>query len=223
MTLQAPLIKVEFHCHTTCSRDSSNRLPQLLDAARQRGFSRLAITDHNTIRAALRARELAPDLVVVGEEVLTTGGEILAYFLEEEIPARLSPMHTIERMRAQGAFIALPHPMDRRRHGFHPDVLLELLPHVDALEVFNARCLSRGLNQRAREYALMHNMPILAGSDAHSLVELGLAFMELPAFNSAEELRAALPCARINGRLLSPLEHFKASSLIALGRLNPFK
>ena len=83
------LIKAEFHCHTICSGDSSNRLPQLIETARQRGISRLAITDHNKIGCALKAKEMDPQLIVVGEEILTQSGELLAYYLKEEIPARL--------------------------------------------------------------------------------------------------------------------------------------
>ena len=64
-------ITVEFHCHTDYSRDSSNRIPALIAAARARGIDKLAITDHNTIAGALVAKELAPDLIIVGEEILT--------------------------------------------------------------------------------------------------------------------------------------------------------
>jgi len=223
MTKTQRLIKAEFHCHTRCSRDSSNRLPQLIAAARRQGIARLAITDHNCIACALQAKEMAPDLIVVGEEVLTSSGELLAYYLKEALPARLPVMKTIQLLKAQGAFIAVPHPFDIRRHGWRLPELLEILPHVDALEVFNARCLSRRINERALEFAQEHHVPMLAGSDAHSLVELGLATVELPEFDSPDELRDALQNARISGRLLSPLDHFKASTAIALGRINPFR
>ena len=101
--------------------------------------------------------------------------------------------------------------------------LLEILPYVDALEVFNARCLAGGINHRAREFAEERGLPMIAGSDAHSLVELGLGSVSLQEFNSPGELRKALKSAVISGRLLSPLEHLKASMLIGLGRLNPRK
>ncbi len=136
------LITAEFHCHTVYSHDSSNRVPQLLAEARRRGLGRLAITDHNTLEGALKAKELDPELVIVGEEILTSKGELLAYYLSEAIPKGLSPMQTIERLKAQGAFIAIPHVFDLRRHGWRMQDLLEILPYVDALEVFNARCLS---------------------------------------------------------------------------------
>jgi hypothetical protein len=183
----------------------------------------LVITDHNTIQGALLAKELDPEVVVVGEEILTEKGELLAYYVSKEIPKGLSPIETINRLKIQGAFIAVPHVFDRRRHGWRMDDLLEILPFVDALEVFNARCLAKNINRQGREFAQAQDLPMIAGSDAHSLVELGLATVSLSCFNSPDELRDSLKSARIEGRLLSPVDHLKASTLIGLGRLNPWK
>ena len=219
MQTEQKIIRAEFHCHTVCSIDSSNKLKPLLETARQRGIDKLAITDHNTIRCALKAKELAPELVVVGEEVLTDKGELLGYFVKEEIPKHTPYMETIQRLKEQGAFISIPHPFDLRRHGWPLEDLLALLPYVDALEVFNARCLRKGINEQAFTFAQEQGMSMLAGSDAHSLVELGLASVELPDFNSADELRAAVLSAQLSGRLLSVRDHFFASSKIAFGRL----
>ena len=80
-------------------------------------------------------------------------------------------------------------------------------------------CLRKGINEQALAFAQEKGMPMLAGSDAHSLVELGLASVELPDFNSADELRAAVQSAQLSGRLLSVKDHFFASSKIAFGRL----
>jgi predicted metal-dependent phosphoesterase TrpH len=86
--------------------------------------------------------------VIVGEEILTTQGELLAAFVTEEIPARLSPLETIHRLRAQGAFISVSHPFDGHR-GWQLEALLEIAPLVDAVEVFNARCIFARDNQLA--------------------------------------------------------------------------
>ena len=217
------LITAEFHCHTVYSGDSSNHVDALIRAARERGIERLAITDHNTIEGALKAKELAPDLVVVGEEVLTERGELIAYYVKEKVPKRLTVEETLRRLKAQGAFISVPHPFDLRRDGWPLEELIELLPEVDALEVFNARCLRKVYNEKALEFAKEWGIPMLAGSDAHSLVELGLAVTHLPAFNNAEELRAAVRETQIRGRLLSAADHFKASALIGLSKLIPGK
>ena len=101
-------IRAEFHCHTVYSHDSSNRIQQLVAAAHESGIARLAITDHNTIQGALLAKELDPELVIVGEEILTEQGELLAYYVKEEIPKGLSATETITRLKGSGRFYCHP-------------------------------------------------------------------------------------------------------------------
>ena len=131
-------IRVDFHCHTRYSKDSLNNIPYLLNMCRRRGVDRVVITDHNTIQGALIAQQLDPDRVIVGEEIKTTKGELLAVYVTEEVPAGLSPVETISLLRSQGAFISVSHPFDLGRSG-HWDVddLLEITPLIDAIEIFN--------------------------------------------------------------------------------------
>ena len=90
------MLRVEFHCHSIASEDSLSRPEDLIRTCRKKGIDRLVITDHNTIAGALAARELAPDLVIVGEEILTEEGEFLAAFVEEEVPPGLPVMEAFE-------------------------------------------------------------------------------------------------------------------------------
>ncbi len=187
-----PLL-TEFHCHTIYSKDCLVRPKDLVATCLRKGIKRVIITDHNTIAGALEAQKIAPDLVVVGEEIMTTQGEILAAFVKEEIPAGLTPQKTIGRLREQGAFISVSHPFDALRSGhWQEDDLLEILPLVDAIETFNARCLLPSMNRKAAEFAERHDIPSTVGSDAHTLWELGRATLTLPKFNSASELRAVI-------------------------------
>jgi len=82
---------VEFHAHTNASKDSLTKPADLIAAARRKGINRLVITDHNTVAGARAAQSLDSELVIVGEEIMTTRGEILAAFVTKEIPAGLSP------------------------------------------------------------------------------------------------------------------------------------
>ena len=184
---------VEFHCHTIASKDSLVRPGDLVAAARRKGIDRLVITDHNTIAGARAAQALAPDLVIVGEEIMTTRGELLAAFIQEEIPAGLSPQETIRRLKEQGAFISVSHPFDRMRSGGwqEPD-LLEILPLVDAIEVFNSRCTFRSYNREAQKFADRHNIPGTVGSDAHAAFEVGRSLLRLQPFDSPEGLRKVI-------------------------------
>ncbi|HUF00681.1 MAG TPA: PHP domain-containing protein [Anaerolineales bacterium] len=187
------MLRVEFHCHTAASGDSLTRPRALVDACRRKGIDRVVITDHNTIAGAQAARALDPERVIVGEEILTTQGEILAAFVTDEIPPFLSPYETIRRLRDQGAFISVSHPFDRfREGGWREEDLLEILPLVDAIEVFNSRCMDRRFNDEARVFAEKHNVAGTVGSDAHAAFELGRSVLLLDPFEGPEGLRKVI-------------------------------
>jgi predicted metal-dependent phosphoesterase TrpH len=204
-----PRLTVDFHCHSGYSKDSLTSIENLIQACMRRGVDRLVITDHNTIEGALLAQRQAPQLIIVGEEIMTTRGELLAAFVTEEVPAGLPPQEAIQRLRSQGAFISVSHPFDVMRHGHWalPD-LLEISPRVDAVEVFNARCMQASFNQQALDYTRGHNLAGTAGSDAHGAIEVGKACLVLPPFTSANELRQVIRSGRVQGHLSSPLVHF---------------
>jgi predicted metal-dependent phosphoesterase TrpH len=213
------IVRAEFHCHSVYSPDSINRLERLLQTARDVGIDRLCITDHETIQGALIAQDMDPDLVVVSEEVLTASGELIAIFLQEEIPSGLPALKTIELMREQGAFITIPHPRDDFRAYWKPGELEQILPLVDAVEVFNARCFKPEFNERALELAEQWNKPFTVGSDAHTLPEVGLATLNLTDFHDAQQLRESLKHAVMHTERLAPLEHIKAAGFVRLSRL----
>jgi predicted metal-dependent phosphoesterase TrpH len=201
-------LRVEFHCHTVFSKDSLTKPERLVSAARQKGLQRVIITDHNNIRGALRAQQIDPQLIIVGEEIMTTRGEILAAFVAEEIPPGLTPHETIRRLREQGAFISVSHPFDaiRKGHWDLPD-LLEIVPLVDAIETFNARCMNPVFNVRAQQFAQEHGLAGTVGSDAHTALELGRATLTLENFADGDGLRRVIRQGRQQVRLSSPLIH----------------
>jgi len=189
-------MKVEFHCHTVYSKDSLMAPESLLARCRQRGIDRVVVTDHNTIRGAARAKELDPERVIIGEEIMTTGGELLAAFVLEEVPAGLHPQAAIDRLRQQGAFISVSHPFDRFREGsWRRRDLLRILPEVDAIEVYNSRCWLPAFNQTAMAFAKEHQMAGTVGSDAHAAFELGRSVLLIDRFDDAGQLRVALRSA----------------------------
>ncbi|MFP3853550.1 MAG: PHP domain-containing protein [Anaerolineales bacterium] len=201
-------LTVELHCHTCYSKDSLLRPGELLRAARLKGLDRVAITDHNTIQGALQAAKLEPDRVIVGEEIMTTQGELLAFFLSEGIPAGLEPEEAIGRLRDQGAVISVSHPFDPHRAGaWKPTDLETIRSDIDALEVYNARCFTTEPNRQAAAWAKKAGLLGTAGSDAHAASELGRAVMLMPAFQGAKEFKAALAHSEVQGRLSSPFVH----------------
>jgi len=179
-----------------------------VETCRRKGIDKVVITDHNTIEGALAAQKLDPEIVIVGEEILTTRGEILAAFVTEEIPPCLTPQETIHRLRNQGAFISVSHPFDRMRNGaWKEEDLLEILHDVDAIEVFNSRCMDSRFNKEAQKFAEIHDIAGTVGSDAHAAFELGRSLLLLEQFEGPEEMRKVIQRGIPKTRLSSPWVH----------------
>jgi predicted metal-dependent phosphoesterase TrpH len=210
---QNPMWKVDLHSHTIFSRDCLTRPEDLIDQARAIGLDKLAVTEHNNLAGALYAKKLDPDLIIVGEEIKTTHGEIIAYFVREEVPPGLSPQETIRRLRDQGAVISIPHPLDSmRRSAMGLANVLTIIDDVDALEVRNARCVRSPDNDAAIGLATQHNKLLTAGSDAHTLAELGQCHLLLPPFaDNAESFRLALAQAQPQGQVSPFWPHFAST------------
>jgi predicted metal-dependent phosphoesterase TrpH len=210
---------VDLHCHTSASFDCLSSPAAVVRAAASRGLTHLAVTDHETIAGALEARDIAreqaPGLtVLVGEEVRTREGDLIAMFIERAVPRGMSAAETIAAIREQGGLVGVPHPFDRYRGSLLR--ALEGSPFetpVDWIEVHNARVMVGDGNAQAAAYAADRGLPGVAVSDAHSVLEVGVAYT---AFNgdpsTADGLLAALPTAEIIGgrasyyvRLFTPM------------------
>ncbi len=197
----------DLHTHTLYSRDSLTSLEAFLDACRRKGLDRIAVTDHNTIAGALRLKEMDPERIIVGQEIRTTHGELIAYFLTEPVPPGLSPEESIDRVRQQGGVVGISHPLDRLRREAMRKATFDLLDRVDFLEGFNARCLFPADNRAARALALQRGLPMTAGSDAHTVWEIGQAVVVLPPFDSPAAFLESLRAGRIRGRISLPWLH----------------
>ena len=202
------MIKVDLHVHTCCSADSLTLLEHVVLYARRRGLGAVAVTDHNTIQGALRLRRMTGFPIIVGEEIRSTGGEITGLFLEEEIPAGLSPRETVHRIRAQGGIAYIPHPLDRfRGSALEPSALREVIHEVHAVEVLNARNTLAADNRLATALVERYRLLTTAGSDAHHALEIGRAYVEMPPFTGRDSFLAALAEGTVRGHLSWPLVH----------------
>lgn len=204
--------KVELHTHTYWSKDCLMQFDDILRICDARGIDKIAITDHNTADGALALQKIAPERVIVGEEIFTTQGEILGYYMHETIPPGLTPKETIARLREQGAVISVSHPFDRWRRGAWQEAdLRQIMGDVDAIEVFNARCIFPADNTQAQDYAKAHGVLGTVGSDAHTATEYGRGTMMMRPFDDAVSFLDALRDATPN-MLLSPFYvHFGSS------------
>ena len=196
------------HLHTSRSFDCLNDPLLLLDAAATRGIDILCVTDHNEISTALMLKERFPDRIIVGEEVKTAEGvDVIGLFIHTKIAKGTPARMTCDMIHEQGGLVYVPHPFARGKGG-GGRILEVIQDQVDAVEGFNARLHDQQLNEQAVAWAKARRLPLGAGSDAHSLTEIGQAYAELPRFDdTAQSFREALQAATIHGTESSRLVH----------------
>ena len=198
-------MKIDLHCHTEASADCSTPVELFPARCRERGVWIQAITDHDQIWGAQKLQELVeeekvkkagfPLTIIVGEEVSTTHGEIIGLFLRERIPARMSPKETVAAIREQGGLVLLPHGFDPlKRWRLQPTALETIEDEIDIVETFNARISRPRWNQAAVDWSQLHDVSMSAGSDAHTLADIGSAWVEVPIqyIRSPQDLLGAL-------------------------------
>ena len=153
---------------------------------------------------------IAPFKIIISEEIHTTAGEIIGYFLSEEIPSHLTPEETVRQIKDQGGLVCIPHPIDRfRPHSrLRRNALDKIMPDVDIIEVFNSRTYMSTDTSSALQLAQKNGLPFAAGSDAHIPQEIGRAYVELPEFDNAEQFLASLRQGKIHAQKTSTIVHF---------------
>jgi predicted metal-dependent phosphoesterase TrpH len=175
---------IDLHCHTSASFDSTASPGAVVRAAAARGLTHLAVTDHDRIDGALRARDAAPDelTVLIGEEIKTADGDLVAVFIERLVPPGMSAVETIAAIREQGGLVGVPHPFDRLRgYGRTSGAeLIEIAGLVDWVEAYNARVVGGSANERAAAFARDHKLPGLCASDSHTVMEVGVSYNAIP-------------------------------------------
>ena len=203
------MLKADLHIHTEYSMDCSTPLDKLIARCLELGINCVAIADHGTAEGAIRLKSLAPFTVIIAEEMLTPHGEIMGMFLKETMPSGLSVEETISRIRAQDGLVCIPHPFDRfRPSALDSNILEEIADQVDIIEVFNARTIPFQSLNGAKTFAQKYDLKQSAGSDAHTLSEIGNAYVEMPEFNSQDDFLQALAEGNICGHRTNPLAHF---------------
>ncbi len=200
-------INADLHLHSTYSRDSTNSLATILRVAREVGLGAIAIADHNEIKGALLAREMADGdpFVIVAEEIKTEEGEVIGLFLEEFIPKGLSFDQTVSLIKEQGGLVYIPHPFDALRKTPSYRTLVDNLHRIDVIEVYNAKVALSSFNLGAERFAAKYNLVAGAGSDAHVPQAIGTAMLRMPRFHDQQSFMAALWEADIIARRKSLL------------------
>ena len=158
----------DFHIHSKYSHDSLMSPERIVKQAKKAGLTAIAITDHGTIRGGVEGKKFADKYgveVIVGAEIKTDCGDIIGLNLNREIEVTKWE-DVIRAIRLQGGIVVLPHPY---RDHFHVD---EIAPRVDFIEIWNARSIYQQ-NTDAADLATRHSKPVMYGSDAHVISEIG--------------------------------------------------
>ena len=190
------MIRVDLHVHSSASFDSKSEPELVADRSRRLGLDPLFLTDHDTTVAAFRLQVLGRERVVVGEEITTSDGELIGLFLERRIPPGLTARQTALDIKDQGGLVYVEHPYDQFRRHLSEEAIEGLADLIDIVEVFNARSDEK-TNHRAEELREILGAAPGAGSDAHTVKELGSVYMEMENFDGPHDFLANLRTARI--------------------------
>ncbi|MBC8223907.1 PHP domain-containing protein [Candidatus Bathyarchaeota archaeon] len=166
---------IDLHIHTKYSGDSSNDPVELVKAAKAKGLDGIAVTDHDSVKAWEHFPEDDDFTIIQGIERTTDHGSVIGLFLTEGIEAR-GFWEAVEEIKSQDGIVVLPHPCDALRRDTPKIGSLDeslLRARVDAVEVFNSRCVLGQFNENAEKLAADLGRHRVGGSDAHTLGEVG--------------------------------------------------
>jgi predicted metal-dependent phosphoesterase TrpH len=193
--------RADLHIHTLASDGTAGVVDILDHVERNTELDVIAITDHERIDAALAGRSIARDRglrieVIVGEEVTTLGGHLLALWLEAPVKPFRTMRTTIAEIHDQGGIAIPAHPLvpyPLCAQGFMLRRLLADAPRYrpDAIEAFNPTTLGRPWHTRVVRFAQEHGLARVGNSDAHDLASIGIGYTTFMG-RSGEDLRAAI-------------------------------
>lgn len=195
-----PLTKADLHVHTTYSDGHSTPAHVVQYTLQHTDVRVIAITDHDQIAGAYEAQKHAEGSglqVILGEEISTREGHLLAYFIHERIRPGMSARDTITAIHEQGGLAVAAHPYDWMvrslgHHGLLTNAAADQrIWEFDAIETLNASLRPRYANVRAAHAARTLNLPVVGGSDSHLTNTIGYGYT-LFAGHTPAQLRHAI-------------------------------
>lgn len=168
-------LSFDLHIHSNHSCDSDSGVEDIILEAKRKDLDGIALTDHSCVDGndeAVRLGEKHGIIVIPGNEARSVSGDILILGTKELVPSGLSTRDTIDFAHKLGAIAVAAHPFSRvpARYCVGNEIVGE---GFDAVETHNARTLVG--NKNADLVARQNGKVCVAGSDAHTLEEVGNA------------------------------------------------
>ncbi|MFH0863888.1 MAG: PHP domain-containing protein [Candidatus Gottesmanbacteria bacterium] len=164
----------DLHVHTTAS-DGLTSPADCLGLAQISGLDSLAITDHDEIEGAIEASKKAsekkiPIFVVLGTEITTAQGHLVALFINSKIPMFRSLVDTVKLIHEQRGLAVAPHVgVGIPPASIAPETISGLYKRgqwLDGIEILNPIFDRRHENQ-ARDLWRKYNLAAIGASDDH--------------------------------------------------------
>ena len=170
------MLKLDLHIHSQYSEDATGSLKNIIKILKKRGLQGMAITDHNTIKGALKSLQIKPKefIVIPGVEISTKDGHMLALNVTENIKRHLSVEETVEKIIDAGGVPIVPH-LFRNMSGIKKEKLRNIHTKLSAIEVFNS-CSLPQTNLKTAKIAKEFGLGGIGGSDAHEPMYAGYAY-----------------------------------------------
>lgn len=190
----------DLHVHTFFSHDATSSPEAMIEAAKNRGLSGIAITDHDTCEGVeylrrkgfIRNDGEAVDgfLIIPGVEVSTQEGHLLCLGTTLPNMKGKPALEVVAAIQKRGGIAVAPHAYDRFRAGIREEVLNDL--DLAAIETFNAAVSMKRFNMHAANYAKRRGLASTAASDAHHTSTVGISSTsyELPTLSQSVLLSA---------------------------------
>jgi predicted metal-dependent phosphoesterase TrpH len=186
--------KADLHIHSYYSRDAFSSPRLILKRAKEQGLDIIALTDHNSIKGAVKAQKIAPRFgieVIIGEEINTKQGDILALFIKELIKPWKTISETIKEIHQQGGLAIIPHPGNWLLEGISKEDLLKVYKELDGIELLNSSWPGKiGRKENEEMNKSIFKLASTGGSDAHLASQVGCAYTVFPGKTKADLYKA---------------------------------